>query len=137
MFEASGDDPLGGGRSAGAAQSLRELIERTFLLGIGAAALSKDRIQELVEEFVHRGQLSSEEGRDMVDKLLARSREEAHSAVKKADSSLQGAFREMGLVNKREVEDIDFRLRQLEHRLQLLEAAADSAAAAEPEPPAS
>ncbi len=137
MFETSGDDPSGGGRSAGTAQSLRELIERTFLLGIGAAALSKDRIQELVEEFVHRGQLSTEEGRDMVDKLVARSREEAHSAVKKADSSLQGAFREMGLVNKRELEDIDFRLRQLEHRLQLLETAADSGSAAETAAPAS
>jgi hypothetical protein len=41
----------------------------------------------------------------------------------------------MGLVNKRELEDIDFRLRQLEHRLQLLESAADGAAEAEPEPP--
>ena len=131
MFEASGDDPSGGSRSAAAAQSLRELIERTFLLGVGAAALSKDRIQELVEEFVHRGQLSSEEGREMVDKLVARSREEARTAMKKADSSLQGAFRDMGLVNKRELEDLDLRLRQLEHRVQLLEAAADAGSAGE------
>ncbi len=130
MVDPSADENFGGSRPAGAGQSIRDLIERVFLLGVGAAALSKDRVQEVVEELVGRGQLSGEEGRDMVDRLVARSREEARSAMKKADSSLQGAYRDMGLVSKRELEDMDFRLRQLEHRLQLLEAAADAQAAA-------
>ncbi len=137
MFEASGDEPSSGSGTSAAAQTIRELIERTFLLGVGAAALSKERIQELVEEFVRRGQLSGEEGRDMVDRLMARSREEARAAVKKADSSLQGAFREMGLINKRDLEDMDFRLRQLEHRIQLLETAADADSSGGPSTPAS
>jgi polyhydroxyalkanoate synthesis regulator phasin len=102
-------------------QSIRDLIERTFLVGVGAAAFTKDRVQELVEEFVRRGQLSSEEGREMVDKLVARSRDEARSAMKKADSSLHGALRDMGLSTKREVEDLEARIRQLEHRISLLE----------------
>jgi polyhydroxyalkanoate synthesis regulator phasin len=102
-------------------QSIRDLIERTFLVGVGAAAFTKDRVQELVEEFVRRGQLSSEEGREMVDKLVARSRDEARSAMKKADSSLQGALRDMGLSTKREFEDLEARVRQLEHRIGLLE----------------
>jgi len=105
------------------------LIERTFLVGVGAAAFTKDRAQELVEEFVRRGQLSSEEGRDMVDKLVARSRDEARSAMKKADSSLQGALRDMGLFTKRDVEDLETRIRQLEHRISLLEGKPDGAEA--------
>jgi polyhydroxyalkanoate synthesis regulator phasin len=108
-------------------QSVRDLIERVFLLGVGAAALTKDRVQELVEELVRRGQLSGEEGREVADRLVARSREEARAAAKKADSSLQGAYREIGLVTRRDVEDIEFRLRQLEHRVLLLEAAEDAA----------
>jgi len=136
MIEPSADETGGTGRQAGAGQSLRDVIERMFLLGVGAAALSKDRIQETVEDLVHRGHLSRDEGRDMVERLMERSRDEARSAVKKADSSLQGAYREMGLVSKREWEDLDFRLRQLEHRIQLLESAAD-AASAEKEPPLS
>jgi polyhydroxyalkanoate synthesis regulator phasin len=108
-------------------QGVRDLVERAFLLGVGAAALTKDRVQDLVEELVRRGQLSGEEGREVADKLVARSREEARAAAKKADLSLQGAYREIGLVTRREFEDIEFRLRQLEHRVQLLEAAEDAA----------
>ena len=111
---------------ASTAQSFRDLIERTFLAGMGAAALTKDRVQELVEEFVRRGQLNSDEGREVVDRLVSRSREEARSLLKKADSSLQGAYRDLGLTSKHQLEDLEFRLRQLEHRVQLLEATADS-----------
>lgn len=126
MEEQSG--PEVGQESLGSTnQSVRDLIERVFLLGVGAAALTKDRVQELVEELVRRGQLSGEEGREVADRLVARSREEARAAAKRADSSLQGAYREIGLVTRREVEDIEFRLRQLEHRVQLLEAAEDAA----------
>ena len=113
-------------------QSIRDLIERTFLIGVGAAAFTKDRVQELVEEFVRRGELSSEEGREMVDSLLARSRDEARSAMKRADSSLQGALRDFGVTTRRELEDLEMRVRQIEHRVALLEAtpAGDAANAA-------
>jgi polyhydroxyalkanoate synthesis regulator phasin len=106
-------------------QAVRDLIERTFLAGMGAAALTKDRVQELVEDLVRKGQLNSDEGRETVERLVSRSREEARSVLKKADHSLQGAYRDLGLTSKHELEDLDFRLRQLEHRVGLLEAAAD------------
>src|SRR3990172_11293982 len=100
---------------------LRDVIERTLLVGLGAAALTKDRAQKVVDEFVRRGQLSAEEGRDMVEGLASRTRDEARSVLKSADSSVQTLFRELGIASRREVEDIDFRLRQIEHRLTLLE----------------
>jgi polyhydroxyalkanoate synthesis regulator phasin len=103
-------------------QSIRDLIERTFLAGVGAAAFTKDKVQALVDEFVRRGQLSTDEGSAMVDKLVARSRDEARSAMKRADSSLQGALRDLGLAQRREVEDLEMRVRQLEYRIALLEA---------------
>ncbi len=135
MVDPSTDEASAQNRSSSTGQSIRDLIERVFLLGVGAAALTKDRAQEVVEELVHRGHLSGEEGRDMVENLVARSREETRSAMKKADSSLQGAYREMGLVSRRELEDMDLRMRQLEHRVQLLEAATDAAASPEQAPP--
>ena len=61
------ESTAGGSR---AAQSVRDVVERTFLAGMGAAALTKDRVQDLIEDLVHLGQINAEEGRDMVDRLL-------------------------------------------------------------------
>jgi polyhydroxyalkanoate synthesis regulator phasin len=116
------------GRLAGV-QGLKDLIERTFLAGMGAAALTKDRIQELVEELVNKGQMNADEGREVVERLVARSREEARAALKKADSSLHSAYRELGLGSKQDLEDLALRVEQLEHRVVLLEEQADSGSA--------
>jgi polyhydroxyalkanoate synthesis regulator phasin len=123
MPETSAQDP--GSEQQSTAQGVRDLIERTFLVGVGAAALTKERVQGLVEEFVRRGQLSGDEGREMVERLVSRSKSEAQSVLKKADSSLHGAYRDMGLATRRELEDLDFRLRQVEHRIRLLEETSD------------
>jgi polyhydroxyalkanoate synthesis regulator phasin len=108
------------------------LIERTFLIGVGAAAFTKDRIQELVDEFVKRGELSGDEGREMIDKLVSRSRDEARSVARRADSSLQGALRDFGVATRRDVEDLELRVRQLEHRIGLLETVQDGGQSSAP-----
>ena len=131
MAEQFSQDP-DQGQPQSAGQGIRDLIERTFLVGVGAAALTKDRIQGLVDEFVRRGQLSGQEGREMLDNLVSRSKTEAQSALKKADSSLQGTYKDMGLATRRDVDDLDFQIRQLEHRVRLLEGAADATAETDP-----
>lgn len=120
-----GDELRADPRAQGSA-GLREVIERTLLVGLGAAALTMDRAQKVVDDFVRRGQLSAEEGRDMVEDLASRSRDEARSVLKSADSSVQSVFRELGIASRRELEDVDFRLRQMEHRLTLLERESDT-----------
>jgi polyhydroxyalkanoate synthesis regulator phasin len=112
--------------------SLRDVIEKTLLLGLGAAALTRDRVQRVADEFVRRGQLSAEEGREMVEDLATRSRDEARSAIRGADSVIQSVFKEFGVASRREVEDLEFKSRQLEHRLALLERQADAQGGATP-----
>lgn len=112
--------------SEGTGSGLADIIERTLLLGIGAAAITKDRVQAVVDDFVRRGQLSREEGREVVDNIAERSRDEARSARRRIDSTLQSTYREMGISTRKELEDLDFRLRQIEHRLGLLERQVDT-----------
>ncbi len=113
-------------------QGIKDLVERTFLAGMGAAALTKDRVQDLVEELVNRGQINADEGRAVMERLVTRSREEARAALKKADSSLHTAYRELGLSSQRDFDEIVLRLQQLEHRVQLLEAQSDRQGEATP-----
>ena len=73
-----------------------------------------------------RGQLNTSEGREIVDRLVTRTREEARTVLKKADSSLHSAYQELGLGSKREVEELTLRMEQLEHRIRLLESRIDA-----------
>ena len=125
MTDESGDRTENQQRTSTTAQNVRDMVERTFLAGMGAAALTKDRLQDLVEDLVRLGQLNAEEGREMVDRLLARTREDARAVMKRVDVAAPSANREQVSQLQQQIEDQELRLRQLEHRVQLLESAAD------------
>lgn len=72
--EASGSGTTGGSSDVG-------LIERAFLMGIGAAMLAKDRVQELADELVERGKMNRDEAGTFVNRVYAE--------ADKANSDLQ------------------------------------------------
>jgi polyhydroxyalkanoate synthesis regulator phasin len=108
-------DPAEGSRGP------RGLVEEIVLAGVGAVALTKERADELVEELVGRGRLTREEAGRLVDDMTARWRGEALRAGERASSGFSGALRELGLVTRREWEELELRTAQLEHRLRLVE----------------
>jgi polyhydroxyalkanoate synthesis regulator phasin len=110
------DDP--GKESTG---SLRDLVEELFFAGVGAVALTKDRADELVDELTRRGRMAPAEAREVVDGLTGRWRSEAARFGERTSSGLGGFLRELGLVTRREWEELELRLSQLEHRTRLLE----------------
>jgi polyhydroxyalkanoate synthesis regulator phasin len=102
-------------------RSLRDAAEDLFLAGVGVVALTKDRTDELVDELVGRGKVTRDEARDIVDEVVGRWRGEALRVGERASSTFSGLFRELGLVTRREYEELELRLAQLEHRLRLVE----------------
>ena len=101
--------------------SLRESAERLALAAVGAVALTGERVEELVEELARRGGMRRDEARDLVGDLTSRWRGDAQRVGERAGVTLAGAFRELGIVTRREWEELELRLAQVEHRLRLLE----------------
>ena len=54
--------------------SPREAVEQAIFVAVGAASLTRDRAQAIVDDLVRRGQMTDEEGRLTVDGLMARVR---------------------------------------------------------------
>jgi polyhydroxyalkanoate synthesis regulator phasin len=111
--------------------SIREAVERLLLAGVGAAALTKERVEELAEDLSRRGQLTREEAKDAIDDALHRWRGDALRMSERASTSMTTVVRELGLVTRREWEELELRLAQVEHRVRLLEG---SAAPVQPRP---
>jgi polyhydroxyalkanoate synthesis regulator phasin len=100
---------------------MKDLAEEAILAGIGAVALTKDRAEELVSELARKGKLTQDDARDLVDEVMGRWRGDALRMGERAGATLTGFFRELGLVTRREHEELELRLAQLEHRLRLME----------------
>lgn len=49
-----------------------ELMKKTLLTGVGLAAMTKDKVEEVAREIANAAQLSSEKGQAFVDEAVAR-----------------------------------------------------------------
>jgi polyhydroxyalkanoate synthesis regulator phasin len=98
-----------------------ETLERLVLLQIGAAAATREKIEEIVNHLIEQGRIEREEGRMVVEDMLSRARERSAGARALIDTSVQQSLRGAGVPNREAYEDLLFRIEQLEHRVRLLE----------------
>jgi polyhydroxyalkanoate synthesis regulator phasin len=106
----------------------RRLAAELALAAVGAVALSADKIDALAEQIAARGGIATvEEARAFLNEQVERWREEAARAGAQAGSWLGALAHELGLVTHEESDELELRVAQLEHRLQLLERDSDSA----------
>ena len=101
--------------------TIGETFERLILLQIGAAAATRERIEEVVDGLVEQGRIQREEGKTLVDQVAGRARERSAGARSLLDASVQQGIRRGGLPTREDYEDLIFRVEQLEHRVRMLE----------------
>jgi polyhydroxyalkanoate synthesis regulator phasin len=101
--------------------SARELAEKLLLAGVGAVALTGERIEALADALAERGGMRRDEAKQTLDDLAGRWRGDAVRVGERASTTLSTFFRELGLVTRDDWEELDLRVAQLEHRLRLLE----------------
>jgi polyhydroxyalkanoate synthesis regulator phasin len=100
---------------------LRDLAEKLVFAGVGAVALTAERVEALADEVAARGGMGRDEARSLVEELAGRWRSETVRLSERTGAGLAGVFRELGLVTRDELEELELRVAQLEHRLRLLE----------------
>jgi polyhydroxyalkanoate synthesis regulator phasin len=94
-----------------------ETIKKTLLAGVGAAVITKEKVQDALEDYVREGKLKADDARIIADKIAERGRREFE------DLSHQASSKAAELFNRHD-SAVTARLAALEARLAALEAAA-------------
>jgi polyhydroxyalkanoate synthesis regulator phasin len=97
-------------------------LERLALAAVGAVALTAERLDDLAGELADRGGMRRDDVRQVLEESVTRWRGDAARLGERAGESLAGVARQLGLVTRDELEELELRVAQLEHRLKLLEA---------------
>jgi len=99
----------------------RDVVERLALAVLGIVALTAERIDELAGELSDRGGMRRDEARQLIEDAAVRWRGDAARFGERAGETLTGVARQLGLVTREEMDELELRVAQLEHRLRLLE----------------
>ncbi len=99
----------------------RDVTERLLLAAFGALALSAERVDQLADRMSELGGVRRDEARAALEELQARWRGDAVRISERTGRTLERLFRELGLVARRDFDELELRVAQLEHRLRLVE----------------
>lgn len=90
-----------------------ETLDKIFLAGLGAMSLTKEKAEEIFEEYVEKGKLKREQKSGFVKEILdtaAKSRSELEKII---SEQLQKALAQMPLATKNDLKRIEEKLDQL------------------------
>jgi polyhydroxyalkanoate synthesis regulator phasin len=99
----------------------RGSLETLALAGLGALALTADRVDRLADELAGRIGVERTELRDALLDTLDSWRREARRVGDSAGEAASGVAADLGIASRDALEELELRVAQLEHRLKLLE----------------
>jgi len=100
----------------------RGLVEGVLLAAVGAVSLTAERVEQLADALAERGGLRRDDARQIVEETAAHWRGEAGRIGERAGANVQKLLRDLGIVTRDDLEDLELRVAQLEHRLKQVEA---------------
>ncbi|MBM4332302.1 MAG: hypothetical protein FJ117_13980 [Deltaproteobacteria bacterium] len=91
-----------------------EFIKRAIFIGAGLASMTAEKIEEVVEEIVKKGELSEKQGRELVQELKEKSTKAEKEFGEKIDKVVNDTLQRLNIPTRKEIEELKAKIEQLE-----------------------
>ena len=93
---------------------MKELLKNVVYAGVGAAFLTRDKIEELRSEMVNKGKLTKDEGKDFVDDLIKKSESAKDQLELWLNRQVEDRVKQLDLATADEVADLRRKIEELQ-----------------------
>ncbi len=87
-----------------------ELIKKAFYTGLGAAELTREKVEDLARELSEKGKVSESEVRKFVEEMVNKSQERKEQVKKQLEKITEDALEKMNLASRDDLEALEKRL---------------------------
>jgi len=102
-----------------------EFIKKSYLIGLGLASLTREKIEEVVDELIRRGEIAEKDRPGAIEQLIARAREEQKKLSNTVKEGAQKVIAEAGVPTRQQFDELIKRLDKLEQALHSRKKSAD------------
>lgn len=93
---------------------MKEMLKNVVYAGIGAAFLTKEKIEELKGDLIEKGKMSQEEGRQFVDDLLRKSEKAKDQLDLWINRRVEDRVNQLNLATKDEIAELQRKIEELQ-----------------------
>ena len=84
---------------------IKEFVDKSLNFGLGLAVYSREKIEELVEEMVQKGEVAKKDARDLAGDLVKKGEEQRTQVQKMVHDEVSKILDKMDLARKSDVKD--------------------------------
>ncbi|MFP7755137.1 phasin family protein [Thermodesulfobacteriota bacterium B35] len=93
---------------------MKELMKNVVYAGVGAAFLTKEKIEELNRELVEKGKMTQEEGKKFVEELIRKSENAKDQLELWISQRVEDKIRQLNLATRDELADLRRQVEELQ-----------------------
>ena len=93
---------------------MKDFLEKGFLMSLGLAALTKEKLDKAVEDLVERGKVSEKEGRELADDLLAKSEDFRKDLSQRVEKMVADTLAGLSVPTREDLQKLEARIAKLE-----------------------
>lgn len=98
-----------------------DIVKKVLLTGVGIAAVSKEKIEELAKDLAEKGKMTEKEGKALVDQLLQSSDEARQDLQNQIEAKVQTVLEKMDLAKKSELDALRLEIESLKKAVEQTE----------------
>ena len=96
---------------------MNDMLKRGFFLGLGAAASSREKVQNYLDDLVYKGKITPREAQEWKEELIQRGREKENRWSEKRKDKTEQSFKDMGLATESDIVRLEEKLHDIEQKL--------------------
>lgn len=95
---------------------MEDTLKNLFYQGLGAIAITKEKIEKTLDELVEKGKITREEGKKLFDELSADALKTGHDIKEKSRDQIREWIEKSGIPSREEFEELKARVEALEKK---------------------
>ncbi len=96
---------------------MQDILKKAVSLGLGVLLSSKEKIEEVVNELVKKGDIGQEEGKDLVNEMIEKGKTSMNEIEGQVEKIVKGVAEKLNFPTRKEFNELKSEIEQLKEKL--------------------
>lgn len=96
---------------------MQDFLKKAFNLGLGALVMTREKVEEVVNELVKKGEVGQDEGKKLVEELIEKGKKSKKELEIQIEKIVKGATEKLDLPTRKELNELKSEIKQLRKKL--------------------
>ena len=101
---------------------MKETLKNMFYIGAGAAFLTKEKLEELKTDFVEKGKVTQEEGKQLLEEMFKKSEEAKNQLEQKIQDTVTDQLKKKNVATGDDIAELKNQVDELKAMLEKMSA---------------